>query len=85
MTVREHGIQGADYDSVFRAIRTEDRALMTLDHDFGRVLRFPPETCRGIVILELPARATLKALLDRRQMANLGALAYPNGYESEDR
>jgi predicted nuclease of predicted toxin-antitoxin system len=65
MTVRDQGLQGADDEAVFHAIRSEDRALITLDHDFGHVLRFPPETSPGIVILELPARATLQALLDR--------------------
>jgi hypothetical protein len=38
---------------------------MTLDHDFGQVLRFPPHLGHGIVILELPSRANANSLLDR--------------------
>jgi predicted nuclease of predicted toxin-antitoxin system len=65
MTIRDQGMEGAPDEAVFHTCNAEGRALITLDHDFGQTLRFPPETSHGIVILELPSRATPRALLDR--------------------
>jgi hypothetical protein len=56
---------GAADDQLFRVCAQEGRALITLDHDFCRVLRFPPGRSAGIVVLELPPRATLDGLLNR--------------------
>jgi hypothetical protein len=39
--------------------------LVTLDHDFGQVLRFPPEQSSGIVILELPRNAIRDSIVER--------------------
>jgi hypothetical protein len=44
---------------------SERRALVTLDHDFGHVLRFPPESSSGIVILETTPRADVDTVLAR--------------------
>lgn len=63
LTVRDQGLQGADDEAVFKVCCAEGRALITLDHDFGQVMRFPPEVSRGLVILALPSRASLQALL----------------------
>lgn len=64
-TVREQGLGGAEDAVRFQVCAEEGRALITLDHDFGQVLRFPPESTSGIVILELPPRADPDALLAR--------------------
>lgn len=64
-TVRYEGLCGTADEKLFEVCRKEGRALITLDHDFGQVLRFPPERSHGIVILELPTRATLDSLLAR--------------------
>ncbi|OGI51983.1 MAG: hypothetical protein A3E57_08895 [Candidatus Muproteobacteria bacterium RIFCSPHIGHO2_12_FULL_60_33] len=52
-TVRDQGLGGAKDETLFQACASEKRALVTLDHDFGQVLRFPPEASSGVVILEL--------------------------------
>lgn len=36
----------------------EDRVLVTMDHDFGNVLSYPPKATPGIVVLNLPGRAS---------------------------
>jgi predicted nuclease of predicted toxin-antitoxin system len=64
-TVRSEGLGGAADDVLFAKCQEEGRVLITLDHDFGHVLRFPPETGPGIVILEPGPRATPGRLLDR--------------------
>ena len=64
-TVYDQGMSGATDEALFAACRDEGRALITLDHDFGQVLRFDPHQSAGIVVLELRSRATTDALLDR--------------------
>jgi predicted nuclease of predicted toxin-antitoxin system len=55
-TVRGEGLGGASDTTIFETCVAEERTLITLDHDFGNVLRFPPESSYGIVILEIPGR-----------------------------
>jgi hypothetical protein len=43
----------------------EGRALVTLDRDFGEVLRFPPEKSAGIIILDIGPRTTVQGIIDR--------------------
>jgi hypothetical protein len=50
---------------VFAVCVSERRPLVTLDHDFGHVLRFPPESWSGIVIFETTPRADVDTVLAR--------------------
>ena len=65
MTVRDQNLQGARDETLFDICADEDRVLITLDHDFGQVLRFPPERGAGLVVLEPEGRVTPRSLLDR--------------------
>lgn len=65
MTVRDQNFQGARDETLFDVCAAEGRILITLDHDFGQVLRFPPERGAGLVILEPGTRVTPGSLLDR--------------------
>ncbi len=51
-------LQGASDDDIFAVCCNESRVLVTLDHDFGQVLRYPPERSAGIVILEPGSQLT---------------------------
>jgi predicted nuclease of predicted toxin-antitoxin system len=64
-TVRDQNLGGAADEHLFEVCRDETRTLVSLDRDFGEVLRFPPETSAGIVILDLSPRPTHVALLAR--------------------
>ena len=64
-TARRQELGGATDEELFKACAVEGRALVTLDRDFGQVLRFPPEKTAGVVILEVGPHATLRAILDR--------------------
>ena len=64
-TVRMQELGGEPDEKIFRHCAAEGRVLITLDHDFGNVLRFPPEKSSGLVILELSAHATPDAILNR--------------------
>ena len=65
LSVYDQGLSGADDDRLFDVCASEGRVLITLDRDFGEVLRFPPEDSAGIVILDLGTRASPVRILDR--------------------
>ena len=50
-TIANQGMSGVGDEDLYKACRAEERVLITLDRDFGEVLRFPPENTPGIVIL----------------------------------
>jgi predicted nuclease of predicted toxin-antitoxin system len=64
-TVAEQGLNGVADARLFAHCVDEGRALITLDHDFGQILRFPPEQSAGLVILEPGSPITLGKLLAR--------------------
>jgi predicted nuclease of predicted toxin-antitoxin system len=64
-TIYEERLAGAADAVVFEACIAEARTLITLDRDFGQVLRFPPSRTAGIVILEIGAPASVDRLLGR--------------------
>lgn len=62
MTIAAESLSGATDVCVYNVCCAEDRVLVTLDHDFGQVLRFPPESLAGIIVLECPGRLSPKAI-----------------------
>lgn len=54
-TVAQQGMGGSSDLDLYETCKREDRVLITLDRDFGEVLRFPPEDMRGIVVLDCRA------------------------------
>ncbi len=64
-TVLEQRLLGAPDEHLFTVCASERRALITLDHDFGHVLRFPPDKSSGIVVLEVTPRAETDTVLAR--------------------
>ena len=65
MTVRDQSLRGVSDQALFEVCATERRVLITLDRDFGQVLRFPPDDTAGIVVLDLGPRPTHAGLLAR--------------------
>lgn len=47
-------MNGADDLAIFKACVEEARCLITLDLDFADILRFPPESTKGVAILRFP-------------------------------
>ena len=60
----EQGLSGAVDEQVFGICAEEGRVLITLDRDFGEVLRFPPSRSAGVVILAAGSRATRAHILN---------------------
>lgn len=50
VTVREENLCGSSDEAIFAVATDEARILVTLDRDFGQVLRFPPKRSAGIVV-----------------------------------
>jgi predicted nuclease of predicted toxin-antitoxin system len=64
-TVRDEMMLGAKDSRLFAVCASEGRVLITLDRDFGNVLRFPPAKGPGLIVLEIGAPASSRTLLDR--------------------
>ncbi|MGQ0671560.1 MAG: DUF5615 family PIN-like protein [Hyphomicrobium sp.] len=72
MTVREQRLSGAPDAKIYEVCREEGRVLVTLDHDFGQTLRFPPDALSGIIILECRGRQSRAGIQARlRQLISL--------------
>jgi hypothetical protein len=73
------GRRAAD-EILFEVCANEGRVLITLDHDFGQVLRFPPSRSAGLIVLEPGPRLTPRSLLDRlRDVVALAETHSPAG------
>jgi predicted nuclease of predicted toxin-antitoxin system len=80
VTVVSQGLRGAADETLFEVCTAESRALVTLDRDFGQVLRYPPAASADIVVLEIGPRATHAALLDRvRELLTVLGTRSPSG------
>lgn len=62
MSVHEQNMSGVTDQHLFDVCRMEERALVTLDHDFGEVLRFPPASSAGIVVIECRGRISVSVV-----------------------
>jgi predicted nuclease of predicted toxin-antitoxin system len=63
-TVEQH-LSGVSDLQLYEVCCREQRILITLDHDFGHVLRFPPQAGAGIVVLECRGRLSPATILAR--------------------
>lgn len=52
LSVRE-GLSGISDDQVYQRACKENRVIVTMDKDFSRVFRFPPEKCGGIIVVKI--------------------------------
>ncbi len=62
-TVREQRLGGASDPNVLNAAVSEGRILVTMDHDFGNILAYPPARTSGVAIISVPGRVTKPLLV----------------------
>jgi predicted nuclease of predicted toxin-antitoxin system len=67
-TVADEDLGGASDEELIGVCGAEKRVLITLDLDFANVLRFPPSSHTGIVVLRLPHPIELGAIHDRTRV-----------------
>ncbi len=61
-TVFQENLQGASDQVIYTACCAEERCLVTLDLDFSDVVRFPPQSSGGIVVIRVPRNPSLQLL-----------------------
>src|SRR5262245_9824240 len=64
-TVAIQRMSGSHDLALYEACQAEGRVLVTLDRDFGEVLRFPPENTAGIAILDCRGQLSPGTVLAR--------------------
>jgi predicted nuclease of predicted toxin-antitoxin system len=64
-TVAMQRMSGSPDVTLYETCRLESRALITLDRDFGEVLRFPPEDSAGVAVLDCRGRLSPSTILAR--------------------
>ena len=58
LSIRDSGLSGISDDEVFERACKENMVIITMDKDFTRIFRFPPEKCGGIVVAKMYVRRT---------------------------
>ena len=61
LSVRE-GFSGISDDEVYTRACKEKMVIITMDKDFSRMFRFPPEKCAGIMVVKIYKRTVEKTL-----------------------
>ena len=56
LSIRDCGLSGISDDEVYEKACKENRVIITMDKDFTRIFRFPPERCGGIVVAKIYKR-----------------------------
>ena len=67
LSIREAGLSGIPDDKVYQLACEQKRVIITMDKDFSKVFRFPPERCGGIIVVKIYKRTveeTLKIFRD---------------------
>lgn len=56
LSIRDCGLSGISDDEVYEMACKENRIIITMDKDFTRIFRFPPQRCGGIVVAKIYKR-----------------------------
>ena len=62
LSLREAGLSGISDDEVFQLACKEKYVIITMDKDFSRIFRFPPESCGGIIVVKIYRRTVDETL-----------------------
>ena len=62
LSIRDVGLSGISDDAVFQKACHEARIIVTMDKDFSRMFRFPPEKCGGIIVVKIYKRTVEETL-----------------------
>lgn len=62
LSIRDAGLSGIPYDKVYQIACKENRVIVTMDKDFSRIFRFPPDRCGGIIVAKIYKRTVDETL-----------------------
>lgn len=68
LSIRDAGLCGMTDDDVYRQACRENRIIITMDKDFTRVFRFPPEDCGGVIVVKIYKRRVEEAFAIFKRM-----------------
>jgi hypothetical protein len=75
LSIRDAGLSGISDDEVYQKACEENSVIITMDKDFSRMFRFPPEKCGGIIVVKIYKnrekgdRYIIRELGDNRRVA----------------
>src|SRR5208283_2067604 len=52
-SIRDSGLSGISDDEVYKRACKERQVIITMDKDFSKIFRFPPENCGGIIVVKI--------------------------------
>ncbi|MDP2168776.1 MAG: DUF5615 family PIN-like protein [Thermodesulfovibrionales bacterium] len=88
LSIRDEGLSGISDDEIYKRACRENLVIITMDRDFARTFRFPPENCGGIIVVKIYKRTVeetlaifkkiFSALTDQNVMHNL-VIVSPEG------
>jgi len=52
--VRDVGLKGASEEQIFEYAQKEGRIIITRDIEFGNILKYPPSSHYGVIVVRLP-------------------------------
>ncbi len=55
-SIRDSGLSGISDDEVYKRACKDKQVIITMDKDFAKIFRFPPENCGGIVVVKIYKR-----------------------------
>ncbi|TES92287.1 MAG: hypothetical protein E3J87_05755 [Candidatus Cloacimonadota bacterium] len=53
ISVRNSSLSGASDDKIYEMAVKDKLVILTMDKDFSRITRFPPDRCNGIIVVKL--------------------------------
>jgi len=53
INIRRTSLSGATDDEIYEKAIKDKLIILTMDKDFSRIVRFPPERCGGIIVVKL--------------------------------
>ena len=62
LSIRDSGLSGISDDEVYKRACEEKMVIITMDKDFSRSFRFPPEKCGGIIVAKIYKRTVDETL-----------------------
>ncbi len=62
LSIRDSGLSGISDNVVYQRACRDDMVIITMDKDFSRIFRFPPEKCGGIIVVKIYKRTVDETL-----------------------
>lgn len=62
LSIRDSGLSGISDDEVYKRACKEQYVIITMDKDFSKIFRFPPEQCGGIILVKIYKRTVEETL-----------------------